>query len=153
MEAQWTQREMEALEEASEARKMADLFLKVLEWRNVYPFFISWNLCNLICSQIEPVRVLGQFETQPWLDFSHTNASLPEMARRRRMQRRSLRRSDRKHKWRLKLHEQPHSACSLRLRSNLTVRWVALSKRYATKNLLGHRKTTPQNDFFKWVNL
>jgi hypothetical protein len=31
MEAQWTQREMEALEEASEARKMADLFLKVLE--------------------------------------------------------------------------------------------------------------------------
>ena len=69
MEAQWTQREMEALEEASEARKMADLFLKVLEWINVYPFFMSWNLCNLISSQIEPVRVLGQFETQPRLDF------------------------------------------------------------------------------------
>jgi hypothetical protein len=31
MEAQWTQREMEALEEASEARKMADLFLKASE--------------------------------------------------------------------------------------------------------------------------
>ena len=145
MEAQWTQREMEALEEASEARKMADLFLKVLELITVSTPS-SHGIYAISFPRKQSLRMRWvSFETKPQLDFSHTNASSPEMGRRRRMRRGSLRRSDKKHRWRLKPHEQPHSACNLRSRSNLTVHWVAPSKRYSYKYLLGHRKTTLKN--------